>query len=557
MDKEFTYKKILPGNTIMVVVPHEDDEINTAGATIYDAKKEGFRVICVFLTNGDWEYPADIRFKEAIDALGVLGVPEKDIIFLGYPDGGVHAERSVFQYGKSEKINALGRDETYGTQSHPDYAIKYYGHHQVYTFNNFLMDLENVILDYQPDTLIVTDFDSHPDHRMCSLAFETVMGRILNTCGNTYHPLVLKGFAYADGFESIKDFPGKHVISTRINKKKLSYPEYDTDNPVYEWTQRVRFPVSSECKTMDLSQNKIFQALTCHMSQKANRRARSIINGDQIFWARRTDNLIYEGNIEVSSGESKYLHDFRMMGTEDISAKRPTMADYLWIPEAGDIRKTCRCTFKEPKKIQEIILYGNIEEDSRIEEGEIIFSTGYRCLTGALRRGGKANYISIPEPMIVDWIEFRIVSSYGSHAGISEWEIFSSTKGPLQLLQITVDDNLSDNWIIWPGEVPQMGIYLYGIENSINWYIDGEKCTMGDISQKVQNLSKKISVRAEYILDPAVANEMCFSPATFSYRVKWLWKLIRSRWQFWLENQKEKRPHHRLKAIKRKGIREW
>lgn len=553
MDKEFAYRKVLPGNTIMVVVPHEDDEINTAGATIYDAKKEGFRVICVFLTNGDWEYPADIRFNEAINALAVLGVPEKDIIFLGYPDGGVHAERSVFQHGRSEKINVLGQDETYGTKTHPDYAIKCYGHHQAYTFSNLLMDLKNVILEHRPDTLIVTDFDSHPDHRMCSLAFEMVMGHILNMCDNIYHPLVLKGFAYADGFESIKDFPGKHVISTRINKKRLSYPEYDTDNPVYEWAQRVRFPVSKECKTMDLSQNKIFQALTCHMSQKANRRARSIINGDQIFWLRRTDNLIYEGNIEVSSGESKYLHDFRMMGTEDISVKRPIMADYLWIPERGDLHRTCRCTFKEPKKIQEIVLYGNIEEDSRIEEGEIIFSTGYRCCTGALRNGGKANRILISKSVMVDWVEFRIVHSYGPHAGLSEWEMFSTVESPLRLLRITVNDNLADDWIKWPGEKLQLGSYLYGIRNSIDWYINGRKSTSLDVKRKVQNLSQKISIRAEYILDPMIADEIYLSPATFSYRVKWLWNLIRSRWQFWLENQKEKKPHHKLKAMKREA----
>ena len=40
--------------TLMVIIPHEDDEINLAGTVIYHARKLGIRVICVFTTNGDW-----------------------------------------------------------------------------------------------------------------------------------------------------------------------------------------------------------------------------------------------------------------------------------------------------------------------------------------------------------------------------------------------------------------------------------------------------------------------------------------------------------------------
>ena len=46
----FTYKNIFQGHDVMVFIPHEDDEINVAGATIYGLKQEGFHVICVFAT---------------------------------------------------------------------------------------------------------------------------------------------------------------------------------------------------------------------------------------------------------------------------------------------------------------------------------------------------------------------------------------------------------------------------------------------------------------------------------------------------------------------------
>ena len=34
----FTYKNIFQGHDVMVFIPHEDDEINVAGATIYGLK---------------------------------------------------------------------------------------------------------------------------------------------------------------------------------------------------------------------------------------------------------------------------------------------------------------------------------------------------------------------------------------------------------------------------------------------------------------------------------------------------------------------------------------
>lgn len=65
----------------MVIVPHEDDEINIAGSTICGAREEGMRVICVFVTNGDYKYIPDVRINEAIHALSVLGVSQEDVIF--------------------------------------------------------------------------------------------------------------------------------------------------------------------------------------------------------------------------------------------------------------------------------------------------------------------------------------------------------------------------------------------------------------------------------------------------------------------------------------------
>ena len=72
-----------------------------------------------------------------------------------------------------------------------------------------------------------------------------------------------------------------------------------------------------------LFSNVIFRSLACHLSQKAVHKAGRIINGDQVFWLRRTSNLAYSGEIDASSGNPKYVHDFLILTTEDILSKHP------------------------------------------------------------------------------------------------------------------------------------------------------------------------------------------------------------------------------------------
>ncbi len=111
----FTYKNIFQGHDVMVFIPHEDDEINVAGATIYGLKQEGFHVICVFATNGNRSYLAETRIQEAAAALKTLGVPYEDIIILGYPDGGLDAARSPCAHG----LVHYGLSYTYRKDSRP------------------------------------------------------------------------------------------------------------------------------------------------------------------------------------------------------------------------------------------------------------------------------------------------------------------------------------------------------------------------------------------------------------------------------------------------------
>ena len=109
---------------VLLFVPHQDDEINTAGTLLYSLAQCKAQITLVYATNGDWENPAEVRFTEAIKAAGILGIPEEDIFFMGYGDTLNSNDNShVFYHKNTVARSPAGYTETYGTHDHPDFAF--------------------------------------------------------------------------------------------------------------------------------------------------------------------------------------------------------------------------------------------------------------------------------------------------------------------------------------------------------------------------------------------------------------------------------------------------
>ena len=70
---------------LMVLAPHQDDEILGAGGLIQICKSRGDSVRVVFATNGDrhGRGVARHRYDESRNALARLGVPESNIYYFG------------------------------------------------------------------------------------------------------------------------------------------------------------------------------------------------------------------------------------------------------------------------------------------------------------------------------------------------------------------------------------------------------------------------------------------------------------------------------------------
>jgi len=171
-----------PKDRVLVVAPHPDDEALGAAGAIQAAVEAGADVHVVYLTHGesneisalfyqkkpmilksDFVKVGRVRKREAVEAMALLGVPEKNLIFFGYPDMGtmpmwerfwssVKPFRSFFT-----RINKVIQDDDFSSG-------KYY---RAY---NITHDFEKVLLDEKPTHIFVTaPFDLNLDHQAAYL----------------------------------------------------------------------------------------------------------------------------------------------------------------------------------------------------------------------------------------------------------------------------------------------------------------------------------------------------------------------------------------------------
>ncbi len=165
------------GDRVVVFAPHSDDETLGCAGMLALAVRNGVRVRVVLMTNGDGfrigvarayttvqvtpqkciEY-AYRRQQETLAALSVLGVPRKDVVFLGYPDRGIAALWDRY-WGDEELYTS------HATQSdHSPYSDSF-TLHAPYCGEQLVADIERVLkLDQPTDVYVPHPCDNHSDH---------------------------------------------------------------------------------------------------------------------------------------------------------------------------------------------------------------------------------------------------------------------------------------------------------------------------------------------------------------------------------------------------------
>lgn len=509
-DSQFKNKKV------MVIVPHEDDDLLISGQVLPSMYKNGADVRVVFATNGDKSVSAYTRQSEACNALEKLGIPREKVIFLGYPDG------TQLYVGKKAYSFSSGWDHTYAGKGFKDYHFDRFGTHAQYTAENMVDDIESVILEYRPDYILAIDFDTHTDHRGVSISFEKAMERILKK-ESGYTPKVLKCFGYSLAWKSKPDFYALNIKSTVMqDREKNNDPSYETDVPQYRWSSRVRLPIDKKSLSHSILRCSEYKALSEHLSQYAYCYSERIINGDSVYWNRRTDSLTYNADISVSSGDASLLNDFRLIGVGDRTAgSNVKLENCVSRFDKNDAQKTVTVKFDSPKTVSCVSLYDNFGLNSNILGGVITFSDGSKVEVPALNADGSETRVVFEPKHNITSFTFK-VTEYEGVAGLDEIEAFENADydmgfSLIKLKNADTDDYIY-NYLITPDEKslnlgvnlsnPNAGYTIKIIEgdgvklegNTLVFDDDFEKCTVraelnGDPSTYDQITVKRLSER--------------------------------------------------------------
>ena len=464
MNNRFNFLK---NKKILVILPHEDDELNLVGGLLNSDYIDKSNTYMAYVTNGDYYCKTATRVKEVTKALKRCSIQKENIIYLGYCDQQFSENTHIYMTDENnEFISKNNKKETYFIPGENEYAFNKRKKHSKFNRESLINDLEALISDLLPDIIFVNDFDSHPDHRCITLCFDCAMGRILKKTQG-YFPNVFKGFCYPTEYNGYTDYDNLNFISTKF--KKEANNEFDYQNPYYFWEERIRFCVGKKTLKYSLLSNKLYKCLVEHKSQLLLRKYKSIINSDQIFWQRKTNNLCINATITATSGDTKYLNDFMTFDCQDIMHKDkalPIFKTVAWVPDKSDKSKKITINLKETSQISEIKFYQNSTTKGKITEINLKLDTTKK--KNIKLENKLTTTIKVNSKEKINVIEIEVVSKETNDAGFSEIEIFSPVEKKIELLKILIDDNFTNDIYYVKNKNYKMELYCYDGNNSIN-----------------------------------------------------------------------------------------
>ena len=455
---------------ILIIVPHQDDELNLMSGAIEEYRKYGSEVYVLFTTNGDAVVTAEQRLNEAINALECVGVDEEHIIFLGYGDS-AHDDNGQHLYNSDGVASgSRGNSKTSALEDHPPFREG-----RDYTRSNIRRDLRDAVLELKPDVIYAVDCDSHPDHTMTSLSFDRAMGEILRSV-DSYRPLVYKGFAYTTAYNAVSDFYSLNILSTQEPADGLS----PLAPRIYNWSSRFRLPVDSSSLSRSIYSSRIYTAAQQHASQDEDICCTRVINGDKVFWQRETGSILYDAELSASSGDCTVLNDFVLIDTTDVHSQSYNPVG-IWQPNDDDSERSLTVKFDEAQDIDRIKLYDNPDGSSNVLNAVLSFDDGTSIDTGALDPMGAETEISVSKTDVTGFT-LTLTETEGDNPGLTEIEAYSEPFTPqvsfIKLMNAN-GDFVYDYFIDESG-VESFSLYAYGCSSDPADYeitCDGEGCS--------------------------------------------------------------------------------
>lgn len=505
--------RIYKDKSVLILVPHEDDDINLCGSIIKRYTENNSRVKVAFFTNGDYYNTANQRLKETLQVMKKLGVSNEDVIFFGYSDSLISDNCHIYNCNGSDIVaSKSGRKKTYALKNHKPF------NDSDFTKNNMLSDIQSLISDVKADVIFCCDYDWHPDHRALSLLFEQAMHNVLIR-EKTYHPQIYKGFAYSTSWESVDDFYDGFNI-----KSSKNYPEGEImqENNMYVWKNRVRFPVHQSDISNVIQNTLTFKLLALYSSQNAVNFASRVINSDKVFFERSTNSLLYDSAVTVSSGKNFDITGFPLCDSSDIMNKQTLPYLHCWTADSCDDERTVKIKLSNKSDIESIVIYDSPLKENHIINAMVRIGT-VEFYTGELNKYGETKFtVNVCD---VDEIMIKVLDFHGD-CSIAKVEAFPFVKEKCtQIIKlVNSNDDFCDNYIFENGNMEVFSVYAYPnkddfsytitSDGGINFTKDGNRITVNCQS----GCNGKIRITADD--DKNVFDEICISNPSDKQRKK-------------------------------------
>lgn len=223
---------------LLILAPHPDDEAIACGGVIQQAKKSGAEIKIVYLTNGDHNqfafivyekrltfrkgeflHMGQVRSKEAIKAMKLLGLSPSNLVFLGYPDFGTFSIFSKYWQKGAPFKSMLTRVSSVPYKNDFSFGASYIG-------ESILNDLEKIILGYKPTMVFVSHpADANLDHKALYLFLQIALRDLKDKMSA---PQVYPYLIHASGWPKPRRYhpelnldPPKNFTGSQINWLKL------------------------------------------------------------------------------------------------------------------------------------------------------------------------------------------------------------------------------------------------------------------------------------------------------------------------------------------------
>lgn len=434
----------------LVIIPHEDDELNMMGAAL-DVIRDKCDIYVLYSTNA-----REVRMWEAVHSLGHFGIPRERVIFLGYDSypwdvKGEHTYNS--SRGKVKPID--GRDATWGVPGLPCFRPG-----RSYTQEHIEEDLEAAIASIMPDCIVIVDHDLHADHRALSLTAEKALCRLMKS-KPAYHPFVLKSLAYGTCWFQPADFyDGDNIRSTC----HLYHGDTMQETACYRWSERLRLPVGACGITRSLAGNHVAEAFAEHKTQTGldPHIPERLCRGDKVFWWRPTGNHCLYAQVRADSGDAAQLNDFLLVDSSDVSDFDHRPYEHGWCPDNG--LGEAVFSWEHPQVVSEIHLFGQANPANQVLGIEIDLGNGKILHTGPLPADGCRHIVKTGCTTPLTGFTLRITRSSGAGAGLAEVEAYaSSPEPPIDMAKFQDEHgNFMYDYTTHPDGVAFFSIYTWG-----------------------------------------------------------------------------------------------